>query len=106
SAVAAAPAVVTATSPGGPFISGIAGAGYYPGFSTVTAANPRSSPSGAGSVRVLIPLQTGTASFVVTSALAGKACHFKVQKSAQVWTCPVPALSAGASRAVATIVGS
>lgn len=106
SAVAAAPAVVTATSPGGPFISGIAGAGYYAGFSTVTAANPGSSPSGAGSVRVRIPLQTGTASFVVTSALAGKACHFKVQKSAQVWTCPVPALSAGASRAVATIVGS
>lgn len=97
---------VTASAPGGPFVSGIAGQGYYAGFSTVTASNRGTTPTTGTSVRVDVPLSAGTATFTVTSTLAHRTCTSTITARAKVWRCPVAALAPGASQPVATIVGS
>jgi len=108
---AAAPTVtpgvtVTATTPQAPIPSGIAGVGYYAAFSTVTAVNTGGGPTPATSLRIVVPVQTGTASFAVTPDAARGRCTLKVKGTTQTWTCKVPALAAGATADVATVAGS
>ena len=97
---------VTATTPQAPIPSGIAGVGYYAAFSTVTAVNTGAAATPATTLRVLVPVQTATASFAVTADAKHGSCKLKVKGVTQTWTCKVPALAAGAHADVATVVGS
>jgi hypothetical protein len=106
-AAAVTPGVtITATAPQRPIPSGIAGVGYYAAFSNLTAVNTGAAASPATTLQVQVPTQTNTASFAVTPDAKRGKCRLKVKGVTQTWTCKVPALAAGTSADIATVVGS
>lgn len=106
-ASAATPGVtLAATPPQGPLVSGIAGAGYYAAFSTLTVTNTTGTRSPATKVTVRIPAQTRTATFTVTPDARKGRCRSATKPAGTTWSCSVPALAAGTSLDVATVTGS